>query len=433
MADNTVLPGTGETYAAKDRGGVKHQKVLTEAGDSPSLDAFGRFRVSNPTTLFDSKFIGSDKGPLFWDELLESGGGITATTPSAEKPYLDFVSTVSTAGKLTRQTFRRFNYEPGKSQLLWFTGVINLSGGGAGVERRVGYFDDNNGLFFEDNESVMGVTVRSNNSGTPVDTTVVQADWNLDKMDGAGGSTNPSGFTVDWTKAQIFIVDFQWLSTGRVRFGLDLEGTICYVHQVVTANILEIPWCSTPNLPLRFQMITTSASPVSSMRQICSTIISEGGVDPVGHTHAIATVSHVNANIADTIYALLGIRLRTTHLGATVEVREISILSETNDNFEWLLLLNPTVAGTFTYSDFDSSVAQSATGNTDNPSSNTVTGGICIARGFGASQTALTLDLNNLITLGASINGTRSELVLAIRPLGSNADIQGALTWKEII
>ncbi len=123
---------------------MSHLKdVNIKARDSASLDASGRWRVSNPQTIFDSKLLGADDAPLFWDEALESGAGITATTPTAGKPYIDLVSTDGIAGVFTRQTFRRFNYQPGKSQLIELTGVLELASGvTTGCERRIGYFGD---------------------------------------------------------------------------------------------------------------------------------------------------------------------------------------------------------------------------------------------------------------------------------------------------
>lgn len=435
MADNIRLNqgAGGDLLAAKDRGGVKHERMLMELDDSPSIDAFGRLRVSEPFTIFASKLLASDDSPLFWDEQLESGAGIVASTPSVAKPYIDYTSTLNTAGVFTRQTFRRFAYQPGKSQLVTMTGVLSLSGGGSGVERRLGLFDDDNGLFFEDDAGTIGVTVRSNVTETPVDTTVTQANWNLDTMDGDADSANPSGITADFAQAQIFVIDYQWLSVGRVRFGLEIDGITFYVHEVLAANTQAVPYMSTPNLPLRYQMVTTGASPVSTMRVICSTVVSEAGQDPTGLTHSHATTDHVNANVADTVYALLGIRLKSTALGCDVEPVIVSLISETKDDFEWQLIFNPTVAGVFDYTDKTNSCVQTATGNTDNPSTNTVTGGTVIARGFVENNGAETIEgrLNSL-ELGAAIDGTQDTLVLAVRPLGINADLQGSLTWREI-
>ena len=124
------------------------QNVNITAQDTASVDAFGRWRTSCPFTLFDSKQV-FDNQPLFWDESLEAGAGITSSH-STDEAATTITSTLNTAGTFTRQTFMTFNYQPGKSQQILMTGVLDNSGGGTGVERRIGQFDDNNGIFFED-------------------------------------------------------------------------------------------------------------------------------------------------------------------------------------------------------------------------------------------------------------------------------------------
>lgn len=400
--------------------------IASYMGDSASLDAFNRIRVCSPQTIFDSKLLAGDKQPLLWDEALESGAGISSTTPTANKPYIDIVSTLNTAGVFTRQTLRRFNYQPGKSQLIVMSGVIELSGGGTGVKCRLGCFDDANGLFFEMSEGVMSIVTRTSDSGSPVDTPItVSEPWNIDPLDGTG----LSDVTIDWAKIQIFVIDFRWI--GRVRFGLKIAGRIIYFHEIFTGNVSTIPWASTPNLPIRYQLITTGSSPASAMRFISAEVVSEGGLDEVGFSHSHATADKVNANVVGTVYALLGCRLKADQLGCDFEPTSVSILSLMNDSFEWLLIYNPTVAGTFTFTDKPDSCIQIATGDAANPSTNTVTGGVVIDRGFGVSDKDTSLPLESLISLGAKINGTRDIIVLAVRPLSSNADIQGALNWTE--
>lgn len=397
------------------------------------IDAFGRSRVSNPETIFDSKLLSSNKAPLLWDEALETGSGITSTTPTIQKPYMDIASTALTAGKFTRQSFRRLNYQPGKSQLILMTGVLRLSGGGVGVQRRIGYFDDNDGAFFEDNAGMMRLVLRCNDSGTPVDLPVDQDVWNIDKFNGKG----PSRITADWTKAQIFVIDFQWLSIGRIRFGLEIDGVLYYAHKFNKANAATVPWASTPNLPLRYQMITTSASPVSVMRVICAAVISEGGQNETGIVHRKSTEgAAVTTAVENTLYAVVGVRLKSTHIGAAIKFLGASVQVQTSaELIEWVAVFNPTVAGTFTYSDQDNSAVQTALGAT----ANTVTGGHEIGGGYvesGGGGSAKGSDdglVSNAIMLGAAIDGTVDEVVLCVRPIGgvSAANVEGALVWRE--
>lgn len=406
------------------------QEVETKYADSPSVDAFGRYRVSEPVNLFDSKQI-FDNAPLCWDEELESGSGITSAHSTATASTV-FTSTLNTAGVFTRQTFMRFNYQPGKSQSILMTGILKRSGGGVGVERRIGYFDDDNGLFFEDNAGVIGVTRRTSVTGSPVDSTVVQADWNIDKLDGTG----PSGVIVDWSKTQIFMIDFQWLGTGRIRMSLFLGGRIQVVHEVTVANVLDKVFMSKPNLPLRYQMVTTGSSPVATLEAICTTVFSEGGSQDLGVIRYKSTAgTHVDCNSENTIYAIIGIRLKAANLAATIKLLNADISEHQGSKFfEWILLFNPTVADTFTYSDETNSSVQTATGAT----ANTVTGGTAIGGGQGSSAqkggTTEEKDIDNAIKLGAKIDGTVDEIVLCVRPIGGTGglDIEASLSWREI-
>lgn len=397
--------------------------------DSPNLDAFARLRVSEPLTVFDSKQI-FDNQPLFWDESLESGAGITAAH-SSDTASTVITSTVTTAGKFTRQTFMRFNYQPGKSQLIMMTGILDRSGGGTGVQRRLGLFDDNNGIFFEDDEGAVKVVRRTFVTGSAVDNKVTQASWSLDPLDGTG----PSAVTADWTKTQLFVIDFEWLATGRVRIGIIVDGVIHYVHEFLSANVLDKVYMSTPNLPLRYQIITTGASPASTMECICGTIISEGGVSDLGVLRYKSTEgTHVDANTENTVYAIMGMRLKATHLGATISPVSISIAEhQGNKVLEWLLVFNGTVAGPPTWANETDSAVQTFTGAT----ANTVTGGMIITGGHFNSANkggAGSAELKDALRLGAAIDGTVDELVLAIRPIGGsiNLDVEASVSWREI-
>lgn len=441
MVDNTTLPGTGDVYAAEDRAGIKYQKVLTEpnlSGHSAGIDAFGKTRVSTPHSIFSSKLLHADNQALLWAEDLLSGSMATSG-PTEPKPFIDFTSTDVTAGQRCRQTFRRFNYQPGKSQQILMTGILELaSGTKTGCKRRIGLFDDNNGLFFESDAGTVNVVLRTNDTGTPVDVQFAQASWNLDNMDGDGDTANPSGETLDIEKAQIFVMDFQWLSVGRVRFGLEHDGHVHYVHEYNVANIGVIPWASTPNLPLRYEIITTSSSGVCSMRCICAAVISEGGTEEIGITRYKSTAGAAVTCATDNIvYAIVGIKLKSTHIGHTVKMLKAGLqIQTTSDSGEWILLFNPTIAGTFTYSNLANSAVMTAIG----AAANTVTSGTEIDGGFleatsgGGGSGSDSSILDSALLLGADIANVVDEVALCFRPNAGtiNIEVEGSLTWKEI-
>ncbi len=408
--------------------------TLARSVDNPTIDAFGRARVSNPVTIFDSKQI-FDNQPLFWDERLESGGGISSAH-SVNTASTVITSNLNTAGLFTRQTFQRFNYQPGKSQQVVMTGILRKSGGGAGVQARLGIFDDENGLFFEDDAGTLKVVRRSFVTGAAVDDKVAQANWNLDRMDGSGASR----VVIDWTLSQLFTIDFEWLAVGRIRLGVIIAGMTIYVHQFLFANVLNVAYMSTPNLPLRFQLETQNPSAVSSIECICTTVISEGGRTDLGILGRVSTDgAHVVCATQDTLYAIVGVRLKTTHFGADIGLRGSSFLEIVGSkNIEWKLIWNPDIAGGGgTWTNRADSAVQTLVG----VAANVVTNGIVIDGGHfnsGGQQAGragfASAELENALRLGSSISGVPDEVVIAIQPIGGSTDaqIEGGLTWREI-
>jgi len=141
----------------------------------------------------------------------------------------------------------------------------------------------------------------------------------------------------------------------------------------------------------------------------------------------------VSANVADTWYAVVGVRLKAAAVlsgAGDMRIHDISMIAESNDDFEWALIHNPTVTGTFTWGDKANSAMQIAIGNETDPGA-TVTGGHKIDGSMAKAEGAVIGPLDSLITLGSMIDGTPDELVYAVRPLSVNANIQGSLNWTE--
>jgi hypothetical protein len=386
---------------------------LETLASSPKRDSFGRQRTSSPFTLFDSKLLG-DRRDLFWDDQEVSGSG-TGTTYSSARASETLSVSDATAGNRTRQTFQRFNYQPGKSMLINQTFVF--SEGASGITRRVGYFNDDNGLFFQQDGEDLSFVIRTKVSGVVVDNVYPQSTWNIDTL-----------ADLDITKAQILYIDFESLQVGSVRFGFVIDGAIRYAHVQHHANRIDSAYFSTPNLPLRYEIENDGTGPAATLECICSTVISEGGQEETGVTRSASTEgTHLNANAANTLYALIGYRQKADHLDSIVNLTRFSVLAETLDDFEWQIVLNPTVAGTFTYSDETNSAVQTAKGTT----ANTVTGGTILSAGFSASNSGQVIPENTFRWIGSAIDGTRDELVLCVRPLSNNADIQGSISWRE--
>lgn len=414
-----------------------------QASDSASIDAFGRWRISSPQTLFDSKNVFNDPGqtdatqenqPLFYDNQETSGSGTsTSYRPNESAQRLSVSAT--TAGTRVRQTKMRFNYQPGKSLSVLMS--FNFHGQIAGITKREGIFDANNGLFVElDGANDVNLVTRTYVTGSPVDNKVEQANWNIDKMDGTG----PSGITLDWTKTQILAADYEWLGVGRVRMGFVVDGITYYAHEFLNTNVLDVVYMQTPNLPLRSEITNDGTGVAAYMDQICSTVISEGGLEDLGILRYASTAgTHIDMATENTIYAILGIRLKSAYIGSTIKLVNAALqLHTASHNCEWIIKFNPTIAGTFSYTDQTNSAVQVARG----AAANTVTGGYDLVGGFiesggnasGANGSA-SRQLENALLVGSSINGTVDEIVLCARPIGGSTavDIEGSLTWRELV
>lgn len=389
--------------------------------DSGIIDPFDRIRVSEPYTIFDSKQI-FDNAPLFYDDQ-EVSGSDTGSTYSQNRASTMLDVSASTAGKRVRQTFMRFNYQPGKGQRVLVTGVLQASGGGTGIKRGMGYYDDNNGIFLQDNEGTIQVVKRSYVTGSAVDTEIDQPDWNLDKMDGTGAS----GITLDFTKAQIFFTDMEWLGVGRVRCGFVIDGILYYCHQFVHANIINSVYMSTPNLPIRYEIENDGNGDAAELEHICSSVESEGGRTDNGLIRH-ATGETNNYSTKDTIYIVLAFRLKSTALAATILWQAMSVGIFTNDFGKWGLKIGGTPSTSLSFIDVPNSSLQIFKGT----GSETHTGGISIDGGFIAKQSTLTSTVKSSLSLGASIDGTPQVMYFLFEPQTNGTSANLSVTWREL-
>jgi hypothetical protein len=393
--------------------------------DSANLDAFSRLRISEPETIFDSKQI-SDKQPLFWDDQQVSGSDATSTYNTNQASTTIGVENL-TAGRRVRQTFRRFNYQPGKSQLFILTGIVGSPQ--TGITKRAGLFDDKNGLYFGLDSTGAYVAVRTYTTGSAVDTKIYSTNFNIDKLDGTG----VSGITLDLTKTNIFFVDFEWLGVGRIRFGVNIDGIPYYIHEVLNANNKELVYMSNPNLPLRWEIENDGTGPKSDLVAICGTVVSEGGLKDTGYGFGVSrgTTPLTTLNNAD-IFPLFAVRLNSNYLHATIKLLNFDVNCTSTATYNWYLLLNPTVTGTalnFTQVTNSSVDAQINTTN-----ATTVSGGTILLTGTASQDIETGVNVVNAtdFAMGSNIAGVADIVVLAVqRVTGTTETFYGALNWRE--
>lgn len=390
--------------------------------DSGAIDAFGRQRVSQLSTLFDSKLL-NDAHPHLWDESEVSGGG-TSGTYNSSRSDVKMSVTANTAGKRVRQTLQRFNYFSGKSHLIFQTFVCGDAP--TGITKQVGYFDDNNGLFFEHSENVISMCKRSKVTGSVVDTKVVQDDWNLDKLDGTG----TSGFTFNCSQAHILIVDFEWLGVGRVRMGFVIDGQIIYVHAFNHANVVTSVYMTSPNLPLRYSIENDGTGTAQDLYCVCGSVSTEGAVTHAGVPYSFATTASVTLPDTANTYALFVMRLKSTHQDSSVVPHDFQAYCGTADDVLVQIVYNPTITGNaLSYSGVTNSAVEVATCDASNRV--TVMGSIAHSDYLRGKTQATTLGVDEVIPMGAFIDGTSTTIALVARGFTASAKCYGCANWRE--
>lgn len=393
-------------------------------GASANVDAFSRTRVSAPVTVLDSALI-YDLQPNVWETVVTAGG--TAVHLPAEAAASMTVTTNGDA--VVRQSRRYARYSPGKSHLVLQTGT--LPSAAAGITGRIGYFDDNDGLFFEQSSTGLSVNQRSSTSGSPVTLSIPQANWDLDKMDGTG----MSGLTLDPTKANIYGWAIEWLGVGSTTAFVVIDGHIWPVHRFDNANYLDGVYMRSATLPLRYELRSTAGA--SSMKQICSTVISEGG-NAIASASSFSTSNGVTVRTGiATATPVLAIRPSDTlnslvnRITILPKSADVYVASPSSNPVYWQAIRGGTVAG-------GSWVATSeSSGVSANYDGTAVAGGVTIASGYNLPSAAnAVIDLDQLASsdIALTLNAAGSapvELALVVTPLTGTVSAGASLGWLE--
>ena len=406
---------------------LRRVNIETGSDGNPTGDAFGRVRISAPVTVFDSRFQYNIL-PLIFQTVTANNGTVTHSAPNAAAVLaLDGTS----GGSALIQSRQYVTYMPGKSLLVLMTVVVGSAV--AGVTKRVGFFDDNNGIFFEQNGTTdIAFVQRTNTSGSPSDAArVAQANWNLDKLDGTG----ESGFTLDVTKGQIMVIDLQWLGMGRVRVGFDIGGRIVYVHEFLNANTMTTVYMRQATLPVRWSISGNSAA---SMNAVCSSVQSEGGVvDPFSYQFAYDRATVTAASGSQT-YAF-SIRPKATFNSLTNRIK-INIIDWSCFNLGSNPVLveiyyGTTVGGAPSWADMNATYSALQVDTAGTPS-----GGIKIASFWsgpnsigagGRARDAVQLATNSY-PLALDVAGTGyTHLTVYVTGVGGTSDCRPAVTWSE--
>jgi hypothetical protein len=389
-----------------------HRGQLLEVGpDSGAIDAFGRQRVSTPFTLFDSTLRYTKRTDQWFEALTNNG----TTSYLVNESTLNLTTTTTSGDIVLRRTKQRFPYQPGKSlmALQSFVGAVPT----AGLVQEIGYFDDDNGVILRANGTSVQFVVRSKTTGSVVEEVVNQANWNI--------NTFPE---LDFSKAQILIIDLEWLGVGRVRCGFVIDGQIRYCHEFNHANNINKAYMTTAILPFSYRIENTTVQAVGrTLKQICVSLLSEGGYEPDG---AVYTITHSLSSVPNTSGERLtaAIRMASGRTGNVILPVRVDVACDSADLVQWRLRLNPTISGA-TWAP-----ASNGRGNVETTTSgSSISGGTVVLAGLlsQGQSTNLNIDVAVRLALGVNASGESDVLALTVDS-ATSAKALGQLGWVEI-
>jgi hypothetical protein len=393
------------------------------------LDSFGRLRTSSPMTLFDSSHRYRDNN--LWASLTAVGGTYSF---NQNQGLVEMTVNSLSGSSVIRETTKVFSYQPGKSLLVMNTFVMASSANN--LRQRVGYFGQDNGIYLQLDDGNLSFVKRTLVNGSPSsETTVLRSSWNGDKLDGTG----PSGLTLDITKAQILWMDIEWLGVGTVRIGFVINGKFIICHSFHHANILDSTYITTASLPLRYEITNKAATSGSkTLKQVCSTVISEGGYELRGLQQSIGTTitAPKALSVAGTFYPVASIRLKASpnRLDAIVILTALSLMGVGTGIYQWKVFASSTTTGggAWQSAGIDSAVEYKLDGTA-------VSGGRTLAEGYFTSNTqgATTIDILKEALFKFQLErdgltGTPYELCVAVAASTNTEVVHGSMDWEEI-
>jgi hypothetical protein len=407
---------------------VLGEPILRTTLGPTTTDAFGRFRTSDPFTLFDTFHRYEDTGK---SSIYTTGTNSTSTFDANGGNIIMSISTAS-GEAVYRETNKVFAYQPGKSLLVQKS--FSMGPAKPGLRQRIGYFDTHNGIFLERNGEEIAFVLRSSSiDGTPREIRAVKSQWNITPLDGTGADK----IVLDLSLSQIFYTNIEWLGVGSVQCGFVINGQFipCHVFHYANTPGSTTTYMTTACLPIRSEIENTATTTSTSLlREICSTVISEGGYElrgrplSVGHTLS----SPYTLGSTNVLYPVLSIRLKANRTGGIILPKNFSLAPINAANYRYQLLSGAiTSGGGWQSAGSNSSVEYNLTATS-------VVNGIVLETGYvlATNQSSISPALQNYPFAFQlernSFTGLRYEFVLAVTTTAQNPNIVASFNWEEL-
>ena len=389
-------------------------------------DIFGNLKTSQQVNLFEYEFRYDRATDVYWDTDATSGGTGSVNTNTVS---YELNCTSTTGSQFILQSRRYIEYRPSETQSVFFT--ANYKGAVANIMKCVGLYDDENGVFLQLDGTTPKFVIRSKTSGSVVDTTASQSNWNGDKLDGTGAS----GVTVDWEDQQLFEISFGWLGSAPVELYFYNGAEKVLVHRFTNTNSIAVPYSQSGTLPVRAEIENLSSGAAESMHLTCVSVAARGTRLNIGRVRPVDyDVNSAREFENGTEKIAVGFRIKSTYKYSSAKPIEFSGVSNGGGaEFLWRLYFNPTLSGGGSWADVDGSILQRLT---NAPS---FSGGTVIASGYlglkeGESSASNQRSVESDVFAGRNIGNTEQDIfILTIDTTDDDFDAFFGVNVREFL
>ena len=432
---HTYEPNTNDLTLAMDYNPAG-QPVLRIDDTSLQHTSKDRAKISGYEIVFFNTFQ-FDKEIDVWDEITTTGGSAVHNRDRSEVVLT--VDGAETGSKVVRQTKTVQRYIPGRTAEASF--AFRFTDTAAGIRKRIGMFDDQNGLFLEEIGDELAFVIRSNASGSVVDTRITQANWNQNKLD----STGINGVTLDPTMRQIVIFEYEWYGAGIAEMKFIIDDHPISVHKQFHGNRQQLPWMGTPFVPFRCEIENISSTTgTHSLHQSSNSFMLEGATGLLGVAVSVSSpITGTRLGVANNWYPVLSIRLQPDKLAGVVLPSTYQVATIDNTNIFFRLVRNAVIGADAGNSAW-TAVPASGSAFTEYQTYNTPAAideadqGTRLDSGFivaGGSSANIQLDQSTQYQLGryttTTIGDTSDVFTLLCASSGTNKDALASMTWIE--
>lgn len=390
--------------------------------DDSNISAFGTLETNELEPVVQLDFVYGINTQTGASTVVQTG--VVDTT--AQK--LRVQTGTNSAGQAIFRSRRIIKYRPGQGVTARFTGVFTT--GVANSIQANGVGNETDGYFFGYNGTAFGTCHRLN--GT--DTFTAQTDWNGDKCNGTGAS----GFNIDPTKGNVYMIKYPYLGYGTIRFyilnPLTSRWILCHVIQY--PNTTTTVQLTNPNLYYWLEVKNTGNT--SNIIAYCASV----GIFISGHRSFIGNPQWAMDNSKASITTetnIITLKNATTYNGATnrslIRLNSLSASNSANTTCFVRIKINATLGGTPSYTTINGTTANAGVTITSGNSitsydtaGTTVTGGNYIFNmsvGPAGMQMIDLTPLNLFIAPGETATFSGSAL--------ANTTIGVSVNWSEDI